>query len=56
MTHLPYIAGSYAMALVLGVGFAVDAFLRVRRARRRLEAIDPRRERDRAREQSRERG
>ena len=43
MTHLPYIAASYGLALVLGVGFAVDAWLRVGRARRRLDAIDPRR-------------
>jgi hypothetical protein len=43
MTHLPYIAASYGLALLLGVGFAVDAWLRVGRARRRLDAIDPRR-------------
>ena len=43
MTHLPYIAASYGLLLLLGVGFAVDAWLRVGRARRRLDAIDPRR-------------
>lgn len=45
MTHLPYIAASYGLALVVGVGFAVDAWLRVGRARRALAAIDPRRQR-----------
>jgi hypothetical protein len=54
MTHLPYVAASYALALVVGTAFAVDAWLRVRRAARRLEAIDPRRQRDR--ERDRERG
>ena len=47
MTHLPYIAAAYGLALVVGAGFAVDAWLRVGRARRRLEAIDPRRQRER---------
>lgn len=50
MTHLLYIMGSYGLALALGVGFAVDAWLRVGRARRLLAAIDPRRQRDQGRE------
>ena len=50
MTHLPYVAASYGLALLLGAGFAVEAWLRMRRAARRLEAIDPRRQRDRERE------
>ncbi len=47
MTHLPYIAAAYGLALVVGAGFAVDAWLRVGRARKRLDAIDPRRQRER---------
>ncbi len=48
MTHLPYIAAAYGLAVLLGVGFAVDAWLRVGRARRKLDAIDPRRQRARS--------
>ncbi len=43
MTHLPYIAAAYGLALATATGFAVSAWLRVGRARRRLDAIDPRR-------------
>jgi len=43
MTHLPYVAASYGLALAVALGFAVSAWLRVGRARRRLDAIDPRR-------------
>ena len=42
MTHLPYVAASYGLALLVGVAFAAHAWLRMRRAARRLEAIDPR--------------
>ena len=42
MTHLPYVAACYAMALALVVGLAVGARVRLRGARRRLAAIDPR--------------
>ena len=49
MTHLAYIAASYGLALLVGAGFAVDAWLRVGRARRRLAAIDPRQQRGRDR-------
>jgi hypothetical protein len=38
MTHLPYVAASYGLALLVGVAFAADAWLRMRRAARRLEA------------------
>ena len=48
MTHLTYVAASYGLALLVGVAFAADAWLRMRRAARRLEAIDPRRNRKRA--------
>jgi len=43
MTHLPYIAASYGLALLVGAAFTIDAWLRTGRARRRLDAIDPRR-------------
>jgi hypothetical protein len=42
MTHLPYIAASYALAVVVAVIYGVDAWTRLGRARRRLAAIDPR--------------
>ena len=43
MTHLPYIAASYALA-VLGLGwFSIGTWVRVGVARKRLAAIDPRR-------------
>ncbi len=47
MTHLPYIVASYAIFAVLAVGFAVDAALRMARARRKLAAVDPRGMRER---------
>lgn len=53
MTHLPYVTASFALVLVVGAAFAVDAWLRMRRAEQRLEAIDPRRQRERQREQER---
>lgn len=42
MDHLPYIAASYALGILVPGIFAVAAFLRVGSARRRLAAIDPR--------------
>lgn len=45
MTHLPYIVAAYVIAVGLPVVFTVDALLRVRAARRRLAAVDPRRSR-----------
>lgn len=42
MTHLPFIVGSYGLAGVVAVGFSLGAWLRLRDARRRLAAIDPR--------------
>ena len=50
MTHLPYVAAAYGLALAVGAGFALDAWLRLGRARRRLDAVDPRGERRRQRE------
>lgn len=46
MNYLPYIAGSYALGLLIPGAFALSAWHRVRRAARRLRAID-RRERRR---------
>ncbi|HJS84836.1 MAG TPA: hypothetical protein VJ779_05205 [Acetobacteraceae bacterium] len=45
MTHLPYIAASYALGLLIPAGFAVAAWRRMRLAARRLTAVDPRRRR-----------
>jgi len=42
LDHLIYIMASYALAVLISGGFAVSAFVRMRRARRRLAAIDPR--------------
>jgi hypothetical protein len=42
MTHLPFIAASYALGILVPAGFALSAFLRLGAARRRLAAIDPR--------------
>lgn len=42
MTHLPYIAATYGLALAVLVGLGLGARLRLRSARRRLAAVDPR--------------
>jgi hypothetical protein len=42
MNHLPFIAASYALGVLIPVSFAVAAYLRMANARRRLIAIDPR--------------
>jgi hypothetical protein len=42
MTHLPFVAASYGLAVLLPVAFGLDAWRRMSRARRRLAAIDPR--------------
>ncbi len=42
MTHLGFIAASYAMAVIVPAAFAIDAAIRLGRARRRLAAVDPR--------------
>jgi hypothetical protein len=42
MTNLPHIAAAYALAVVLGGYFAAAAWLRLRRARRRLAGLEPR--------------
>ena len=47
MTHLTYIMAAYGLAVVIAVAYAVNAWTRMRRARARLAAVDPR-GRDRA--------
>lgn len=42
MTHLPFIAVSYALGTFIPAGFGLAAYLRMGAARRRLAAIDPR--------------
>ena len=50
MTHLPFIAGAYALAVAVPVWLAIDAWTRIARARKRLAALDTRdRMTDRAR-------
>ncbi len=43
MTHLPYIAAAYVIAIGLPVIFCIEVYFRTRSAERRLAAIDPRR-------------
>ena len=45
MTHLPFVAGSYGLTVLVLAWFGVGAWLRTAAAKRRLAAIDPRRER-----------
>ncbi len=45
MTHLPYIAAAYAIAIAVPLYFCLEALYRTRSARRRLAAIDTRRPR-----------
>jgi hypothetical protein len=42
MTHLPFIAASYALGVLIPLVFGIAAFTRMGSARRRLAAIDPR--------------
>jgi hypothetical protein len=39
MSHLPFVAGSYAIGVVLPAAFAIAAWRRMRLAGRRLAAI-----------------
>jgi hypothetical protein len=48
MTHLPYIAAAYAIAIAVPSYFAIETFFRVRSAQRRLAAVDHKRERGRS--------
>jgi hypothetical protein len=47
VTHLPYIVAAYVIAVGLPLLLSVEVLFRTRSARRRLEAIDPRRGRGR---------
>jgi hypothetical protein len=42
---LPFVAASYLLGTALPILFTIEALLRLRAASRRLEAIDPRRNR-----------
>ena len=42
MTHLTYIAAAYGLTLAVVASYAVSAWLRMGRARRKLAAIDRR--------------
>jgi hypothetical protein len=42
MTHLPFIAASYVLGVLVPLIFGISAFTRMGAARRRLAAIDPR--------------
>ena len=42
MTHLPFIAASYALGLAVPIALAAQAWIRMRTAKRRLAAIEPR--------------
>lgn len=45
MTHVSYIAAAYVIAVGLPLIYSIDALVRVWSARRRLQAIDVRRDR-----------
>ncbi|HYZ61532.1 MAG TPA: hypothetical protein VE650_03695 [Acetobacteraceae bacterium] len=42
MTHLPFVAASYALGVGIPAAFALATWTRLRQARRRLAALDPR--------------
>ncbi len=42
MTHLPFIAATYALGLAVPLVFAMGAWRRLARARQRLAAVDRR--------------
>jgi hypothetical protein len=47
VTHLPYIAGAYVIAVGMSFLLSIEALFRVQSARHRLQKIDMRRERRR---------
>jgi hypothetical protein len=47
VTHLPYIAAAYVIAVGMPLLLSIEALFRVQSARRRLQKIDMRRERRR---------
>ncbi len=42
MTHLPFVVAAYTLGAAVPAAFAVSAWVRLRQARRRLAALDPR--------------
>jgi hypothetical protein len=44
VTHLPYVAASYALGMLLPTVYALAAFVRMRTAGQRLASIEPRRD------------
>jgi hypothetical protein len=48
VTHLPFVAAAYLLGTGLPIILTVQTLLRVRGAGRRLDAIDPRRNRNEA--------
>jgi hypothetical protein len=42
MSHWPFVAASYALGVLIPLGFGIAAFTRMGTARRRLALIDPR--------------
>ena len=40
MNHLPFIAGAYALGILIPITYAIAAFQRARTARRRLAAVE----------------
>jgi hypothetical protein len=48
VTHFPYIVAAYVIAVGVPLVLSIEALLRVGSARRRLEAIDTRRNRGQA--------
>lgn len=49
MTHLPFVAASYALGVLLPAIYAIAAVQRTRRATRRLASVDTRRTRSHGR-------
>ncbi len=45
MTHLPFVAGAYGLTVAVSLWLSLGAAIRMKQARRRLAAIDPRGER-----------
>jgi hypothetical protein len=45
VTHLPFVAAAYALGTALPIFLTIEALARLRTATRRLDAIDPRRNR-----------
>ncbi len=43
MTHLPYVVAASLLGVMIPGTFGVSALIRMRAARRRLAAVDPRR-------------